>query len=302
HVRTQEGDIGLTRPVEIVGVTALSGQEPHVLAALHARADARVLRHVSPPAPLFRRNPRRSQLGRGRLDRPDDVVITRAAAEIALEILADLLLARVRVVLEQRRRAHHHPRRAVAALEAVMILERLLDHAERSVGIGHSLDRAHLRPFAVEREDRAGLHRLAIEMHRAGAALRRVAADMRAGKAEPVAQELDQERAPLDLARDLLAVDHERYDRHAILPRMPRWHPSSWGPSGPLAGRYWKGSQFPPSPFSAAPTFVALLARPVANVPSLPCVGSVQDQEVQGCSSSSRTAWAASARWRSRRS
>ena len=41
----------------------------------------------------------------------------------------------------------------------------------------------------------------AVDMHDAGAALRRVAADMRAGQAEILAQELDEQRAGLDLPR-----------------------------------------------------------------------------------------------------
>ena len=51
------------------------------------------------------------------------------------------------------------------------------------------------------REHRAGLHRHAVHVDDAGAALRRVAADMRPGQAEMVAQELHQQRAVLDLAR-----------------------------------------------------------------------------------------------------
>src|SRR6266513_4577409 len=54
------------------------------------------------------------------LDRFDDVHIAGAAAQIALDRLADLLLARVRIRTQQRRRAHQHPRCAIAALQRVV--------------------------------------------------------------------------------------------------------------------------------------------------------------------------------------
>src|SRR5690606_35571918 len=65
-----------------------------------------------------------------------------------------------------------------------------------------------------------------------GAALAGVAADMGAGEPEPVAQELDQERAPLDLARRLAAVHCHGY----------RWHPN---PLLPRPGRRPPGGARP---------------------------------------------------------
>ena len=56
-------------------------------------------------------------------------------------------------------------------------------------------------PFGGGREHRAGLHRHAVHVDDAGAALRRVAADMRPGQAEMIAQELHEQRAVLDLPR-----------------------------------------------------------------------------------------------------
>src|SRR5690242_16462042 len=49
------------------------------------------------------------------LDRLHDVHVTGAAAEIAADALADLLLGGVRVLLEQPGRLHDHPGRAEAA-------------------------------------------------------------------------------------------------------------------------------------------------------------------------------------------
>ena len=60
-------------------------------------------------------------------------------------------------------------------------------------------------------QHRARLHRLVVQPHHAGAAVAGVAAPVRAGQAEVVAQEVHQQQAALDLAGDLLAVDGHRH-------------------------------------------------------------------------------------------
>src|SRR5437870_9876088 len=74
------------------------------------------------------------------LDGLDDVLVAGAAAEVALEGPADLLLARRRVVLEQAHRREHHPGCAVAALQRVLLVEGLLHGVELAVR-GETLDR-----------------------------------------------------------------------------------------------------------------------------------------------------------------
>src|SRR5215510_2078262 len=64
------------------------------------------------------------------LDGLDDVDVAGAAAEIPRDRLADLLLARILVSLEERDARHHHSRRAVAALQAVLLSEPLLHGME----------------------------------------------------------------------------------------------------------------------------------------------------------------------------
>src|SRR6185503_19150282 len=97
------------------------------------------------------------------LDRLDDVVIPGAAAEVALEAEADLLLGGARVLLQQRDRGHHEARRAEAALERVVLVERLLDGVELAPGAGEALDRRHLGAVRLDGEHRARLDRLAVE-------------------------------------------------------------------------------------------------------------------------------------------
>src|SRR5215471_9009405 len=73
----------------------------------------------------------------------DDVLVSGAAAEIALKPLPDLLVSGVRVVLEQVGGRHDHAGCAVAALHRVLGVERALHGAERA--IGQALDGGDIR-------------------------------------------------------------------------------------------------------------------------------------------------------------
>src|SRR5262245_26057634 len=57
-------------------------------------------------------------------DRGDDVLVAGAAAEVALDSVADLRLRGLRVALQQVHRVHEHAGRAEAALQAVLLPER----------------------------------------------------------------------------------------------------------------------------------------------------------------------------------
>ena len=69
-----------------------------------------------------------SRLGhcRGRLDRLDDVHVAGTATDVPLDPFADLVVARIRVLPQQRSGAHQHPGRAVSALKRMVIRECLL--------------------------------------------------------------------------------------------------------------------------------------------------------------------------------
>ena len=104
-------------------------------------------------------------------------------------------------------RAHHHARRAEAALQAVMVAKSLLHRMQAAVGGGNAFDGDDARALRLHREHVAALHRLAVHVDGAGAALGGVAADVRAGQAQMVADEVDEQRARLDFGGDRLAVD-----------------------------------------------------------------------------------------------
>src|SRR6266850_1744663 len=131
------------------------------------------------------------------LDGFDDVRIARAAAEVAADCLSDVRLAGLLVARQQRAAGHHHPRRAVPALQPVLVPERFLDGVELAVLL-QALHGADLRAVRLDREHRARLHRLAVEQHGAGAAVRGVAADVRPGQAQVLAQEVDEQQPGLD--------------------------------------------------------------------------------------------------------
>src|SRR6476646_1517873 len=145
----------------------------------------------------------------GLLDRLDDVHVASATTEIAADALPDLGFVGVGVLAEQPSRLHDHPRRAEAALKAVLIPERLLERVERRLA-GHPLDRLELATIRLDREHRARLRARAIDVDGAGAAVARVASDVGAGQAEVVAQEVDEEEARLDICLVRLAVDGDR--------------------------------------------------------------------------------------------
>ena len=107
------------------------------------------------------------------------------------------------------RAGHQHPGRAEAALQRVLLVEALLDRVELAVDL-ERLDGADLVALAHRRQHRARLDRLAVHQHDAGAAVGRVAAPVGAGQAERLADEVDEQQARLDVARDLLAVDGDR--------------------------------------------------------------------------------------------
>ncbi len=120
------------------------------------------------------------------------------------------VLARIRVLLQQPIGPRDHARRAEAALQAMHLAEALLQRMQRAVGSRDALDGEDLGALGLDREDGAGFDRLAVEIDGAGAAMAGVAADMRAGQVQLLAQEMDQKRARLDQRFDRLAVDLHR--------------------------------------------------------------------------------------------
>ncbi len=102
-----------------------------------------------------------------------------------------------------------------------MLVEGLLDGMELPV-LGEALDRRDLAPVGLDGEHRAGLHRLPVEEHGARAARGGVTADDGSRQAEPLAQEVDEQLARLDLLLPEGSVDRDRDgSQTGLLPKMP---------------------------------------------------------------------------------
>jgi len=98
------------------------------------------------------------------------------------------------------------PGRAVAALEAVLRDEGGLHGVQRLVG-GEALDGRHVDAVQRHGEQQAGVRAAPVHEDGAGAALAVVAALLRTRQAEPLAQQVEQRGARVELERVLLAVD-----------------------------------------------------------------------------------------------
>src|SRR4051812_14087226 len=106
-----------------------------------------------------------ARLPRGLLDGFDYVLVACAATVVALQGLPDLLLVRVRVLLEHAYRCHNHARRAIPALQGVGLVERRL-HGMPLPILGEALHCGDLAPVGLYREHRTGLNRLLVHQDR----------------------------------------------------------------------------------------------------------------------------------------
>ena len=156
------------------------------------------------------------------LHRVDDVLIAGAAAEVAVQPVANLLLARLWIVGQQVDRRQDHAGRAVAALQSMFLPEPFLQRMELP-GLREPLDRRYVRAIRLDRKEGARLRAPSIHEHRTGPALTGVAPDVHAGQIELLPQKMHQQQPRLHLCRPPLPVHRDRYARHGatILPRRP---------------------------------------------------------------------------------
>jgi hypothetical protein len=113
---------------------------------------------------------------------------------------------------------HDHSGSTEPALKRVMFAERLLHRMQWSVRLGQSFDGGDFGALALQSEGCAGLPRNAIYVNDASATLRSVAADMRTGQPQILAQKLHQQGARFDIPADGFAVHRHGYGRHDLPP------------------------------------------------------------------------------------
>src|ERR1700732_772964 len=124
----------------------------------------------------------------------DNVLAAGAATEIAAEAVADFVVGSERPLAQEIDGGHQHPRRAEPALQRVMLAERLLQTVELLDG-AEAFDGLERAAVGLHREQQAGAHAVAVENDSAGAADAMLAADMGAGEAERLAQEVAEQAA-----------------------------------------------------------------------------------------------------------
>src|SRR4029077_14969152 len=124
---------------------------------------------------------------RGALDGLADADIGAAAADIACHRGVDVGIIRMWRCGQQSRRSPDLARLAIAALDNFEIEPRLLDLRSRRCG-ANAFDRGDGAVANRADREKTGADWFAVDMHRAGAALRNAATEFGAGHAEHIAQ------------------------------------------------------------------------------------------------------------------
>ena len=200
-----------------VGVGVRAEQDPavdharrlHIAHILQSPGDLgnRVIHRDRRPDTLSvrRRGDGQQQSGRP-LDRPHDLDITGAPAEVVSQCRGDLRLCRTRGLLQQGHAPDHHSRRAETALDGPHLHESLL-YGMQGIAAGQSLDSGHRLSVQVLYQDRAGVDGLAVQQNLAGAAITGPAAALgpRQGKAVP--QKVQQGLAGIRFSRPYASIN-----------------------------------------------------------------------------------------------
>jgi hypothetical protein len=143
------------------------------------------------------------------LNRVDDVLIARAAAEIAVNSVADLIFRRLWIPYQQLVRGENHSRSAKTALKTVAFPKRLLNRME-FLSLGQALDGQNIGAVRLDRKDRARLDRRVVEHDRARPADTGLAADVGARQPDDVPQKMDQQQPRFHFAGLFGAIDPDR--------------------------------------------------------------------------------------------
>ena len=131
------------------------------------------------------------QLGHRFRDTLEDRCVSGATTQVAGELLFDLRCRRGRVVRQQALHRHEESRCAESTLECVALPHRLLDEPQ-FITVAQRLDGLDVRSLRLHRQHQAGPDGLTVDRHRARTTHTVLAAEMRAGEPEVIAQQLSQ--------------------------------------------------------------------------------------------------------------
>src|SRR3989442_12020222 len=151
-------------------------------------------------------------------DRGQHLRVAGASAEVSGDAVANLFLGRMRVLFQQRGGRHQDARNAEPALGHAVADERLLQGMQRAEP-PEPFDRAHGVAARLHREKQTARDRLAVEVHRAGAAVAGAAAFLRSRQAHPLPQRVQQSVPRLDqhLGRLIVHRAVENVLRHVTI-------------------------------------------------------------------------------------
>src|SRR5262245_10951181 len=127
----------------------------------------------------------------------DNVGVSAAAANIAAHELADFLRGFCPTLRDQPCRRANLPRRAVAALERIMVDERLLQRMQRALG-RETLNCGDLRTVVHDGKRQARIDAPPVNEHGTGAALALIAAFFRPGQVQMLAQQVKERCAGIE--------------------------------------------------------------------------------------------------------
>ena len=106
---------------------------------------------------------------------------------------------------------HDHARRAEAALQSVMLMERRLNRMQGRPLSVQALDRCDRRTVCHYGQHGAGFDCLSVDLHSAGAALRSIATDMGSGETKVFPDQVDQQFSRFHRDGLARAVDLQGY-------------------------------------------------------------------------------------------
>ena len=178
--------------------------------------------HDSRPDGFARRRCARRRRGDDIHHRIDDLAVAGAAAEHAAQSVLDLGPARLAVPPHQFLGGHQHAGRADAALGRAMIEERLLERGHRIASTGETFHRLDAAARDLAHGHEAGTNLAPIQQDGAGAAIAGIAADLRAGQTEIVAQRRSQPRDRRTVPACLTSVESEFKFQAATFDRRRR--------------------------------------------------------------------------------
>ena len=130
-------------------------------------------------------------------DRIDNILVTRATAQVARKCLSDLRFGGIGMIAKKRFKGHDNAGGAKPALQAVAFMQGLLKH-RKLAWLTDRLNGAKRMAFHLDGKDQTGASRLAVHPDRASATNPMLAADMGSRELAMLAQDIRQQMAWLN--------------------------------------------------------------------------------------------------------